>query len=43
MMATIAIALLIPLAFVAADEYERRRNPQKTDVIDSLVKWMWRS
>lgn len=41
-MAAIAIALLIPLAFVAVDEHERRRNPQKTDVIDRLVR-MWRS
>ena len=43
MMAAIAFGLLIPLAFVAADEYERRRNPRKRDVIDGLVKWMWRS
>jgi len=42
MIAAIAFGLLIPLAFVAADEYERRRNPQKTDVIDRLVRWMWR-
>ena len=42
MIAAIAIALLIPLAFVAVDEHERRRNPQKTDVIDRLVRWMWR-
>jgi len=33
MIAAIAFGLLIPLAFVAVDE----------DVIDRLVKWVWRS
>ena len=42
-MAAIAFALLIPVTFVVVDEYERRRNTQKTDVIDRLVRWMWRS
>ena len=42
-MAAIAFALLIPVTFVVVDEYERRRNPRKRDVIDGLVKWMWRS
>ena len=41
-MAAIAFALLIPVIFVVVDEYERRRNPRKSDVIDGLVKWMWR-
>jgi hypothetical protein len=41
-MAAIAFALLIPVTFVVVDEYERRRNARKSDVIDGLVKWMWR-
>ena len=43
MMAAIAFALLIPVIFVVVDEYERRRNPCDRDVIDRLVKWVWRS
>ena len=43
MIARIALALLIPVTFVAIDEYERRRNPRKRDVIDRLVKWQQRS
>ena len=42
MIAAIAFALLIPVTFMVVGEYERRRNPQKTDVIDRLVRWMWR-
>ena len=30
-------------ALVLIDEYERRRDPNKVDLIDRLVKWQQRS
>lgn len=37
-----AILLGFIIALVLADEYERRRDPNKRDFIDRLVKWQQR-
>lgn len=34
------LGAIIALALIA--EYERRRDPNKRDFIDWLVKWQWR-
>jgi hypothetical protein len=40
MMGHISMALLIPVTLMAIDEYERRRDPRKRDLIDRLVaRW----